>query len=62
MKIIPIPSKENYLKIMITKLESFVKRLRWKAFFMVNQKQRMTKLMRTEERIGSSLLYRYPRI
>ena len=32
-KNIPIPTKNSYLKAMITKIESFVKRLRWKAFF-----------------------------
>ena len=32
-KNIPIPSKSSYLKVMINKLESFVKRLRWRAFF-----------------------------
>ena len=32
-KNIPIPNKNRYLKEMISKLESFIKRLRWKAFF-----------------------------
>ena len=32
-KNIPIPTKNSYLKAMITKIESFVKRLQWKAFF-----------------------------
>ena len=30
---IPIPSKNVNLKNMIFKLESFIKRIRWKAFF-----------------------------
>ena len=30
---IPIPSKNAYLKNMTFKLESFIKRIRWKAFF-----------------------------
>ena len=33
LKDIPIPSKSNYLKCMIEKVESFVKRLRWEAFY-----------------------------
>ena len=32
-KNIPIPTNNSYLKAMITKIKSFVKRLRWKAFF-----------------------------
>ena len=32
-KNIPIPNKNQYLKEMISNLESFIKRLRWKAFF-----------------------------
>ena len=37
-KNIPIPSKTNYLKCMIEKVESFVKRLRWKAFYFCKEK------------------------
>ena len=33
LKNIPIPNKNVYLKNMIFKLESFIKRIRWKAFF-----------------------------
>ena len=33
LKNIPTPSKRVYLKSMIRKLEHFIKRLRWKAFF-----------------------------
>ena len=33
LKSIPIPSKIAYLKNMTFKLESFIKRIRWKAFF-----------------------------
>ena len=33
MKNIPIPSKNTYLKNLIFKLESFIKRIRWKAYF-----------------------------
>ena len=33
MKNIPIPSKNAYLKNLILKLESFIKRIRWKAYF-----------------------------
>ena len=33
MKNIPIPSKNAYLKNLIFKLESFIKRIRWKAYF-----------------------------
>ena len=33
LKNIPIPSKNEYLKNMIFKLESFIKALRWKVIF-----------------------------
>ena len=39
LKNIPIPSKSNYLKYMIEKVESFVKRLRWKAFCFGKEKE-----------------------
>ena len=31
--IIPIPTKQHYLMYMIGKVESFITRLRWKAYF-----------------------------
>ena len=31
LKNIPIPSKRKYLKCMVEKVESFIKRSRWKA-------------------------------
>ena len=40
LKNIPIPSKPNYLKCMIEKVESFVKRLRWKAFYFCKEKEK----------------------
>ena len=33
LKNIPLPNKKAYLKTMISKLESLIKRMRWKAFF-----------------------------
>ena len=39
LKNIPIPSDQSYLKNMIKKLESFINRLRWKAFFFMNKNQ-----------------------
>ena len=33
LKNIPIPGKNPYLKIMIQKLEKFIRRIRWKVFF-----------------------------
>lgn len=33
LKNIPVPNKESYLKSMISKVESFIKRIRWKAYF-----------------------------
>ena len=33
LKNIPIPSKQSYLKSLTDKVESFLKRLRWKAYF-----------------------------
>ena len=33
---IPIPSKANYLKSMMDKIENFIKRIRWKAHFFDN--------------------------
>ena len=32
-KNVSIPTKQNYLKSMIDKVESFITRLRWKAYF-----------------------------
>ena len=39
MKNIPIPSKNAYLKNLIFKLESFIKRIRWKAYFFENSNE-----------------------
>ena len=36
LKNIPIPTKQNYIKSMIDKTSSFLKRLRWKAHFFDN--------------------------
>ena len=36
MKNIPIPSRNSYLKKLIEKTESVIKRMRWKAFFFEN--------------------------
>ena len=33
LKNIPLPSKDTYRKNLIYKLESFIKRIRWKSFF-----------------------------
>ena len=33
LKNIPIPSKRNYLKSLMEKVESLIKRMRWKAYF-----------------------------
>ena len=33
LKNIPMPSKCQYLKCMVEKVESFVRRLRWKAYY-----------------------------
>ena len=33
LKNIPIPSSFDYLKCLVSKMEDFVKRLRWKAFW-----------------------------
>ena len=33
LKNIPIPSRRIYLQSLLDKLDSFIKRLRWKAFF-----------------------------
>ena len=36
LKNIPLPNKKTYTKLMIEKTKSFLKRLRWKAFFFDN--------------------------
>ena len=36
LKNIPIPSKDNFIKLTITKTEQFIQRLRWKAHFSLN--------------------------
>ena len=33
LKNIPIPSQRKYMKTLISKVESVVRRMRWKAFF-----------------------------
>ena len=33
LKNIPIPSEDSYMKCMISKLENFIRRVRWKSFF-----------------------------
>ena len=38
-KNIPIPSKELYLIKLIEKIESVVKRMRWRAYFFSKEKQ-----------------------
>ena len=38
LKNIPIPTKNTYLKSMISKVESFITRMRWKAIFFLNKK------------------------
>ena len=37
LKNIPIPNKATYEKSIISKTESFLKRMRWKAFFFDNK-------------------------
>ena len=37
LKNIPIPSKESYQLNLIDKIESLVKRMRWRAFYYLNQ-------------------------
>ena len=39
LKNIPIPSNQQYLKCLLKKVNSFVRRLRWKAFFFDNQNE-----------------------
>ena len=36
LKNIPIPDNTSYKLLLIEKIESFIKRIRWKAFFFVN--------------------------
>ena len=36
LKNIPIPSRDNYLRNWIEKVESVLKRMRWKAHFFLN--------------------------
>ena len=40
MKNIPIPSRNTYIKKLIEKTESFIKRIRWKAFFFEQNKDK----------------------
>ena len=39
LKNIPVPSEDNYMKTMISKVESLLRRMRWKAFFFDKKKQ-----------------------
>ena len=36
LKNIPIPDNTSYKLLLIEKIESFIKRIRWKAFFFLN--------------------------
>lgn len=36
MKNIPVPSNSEYIKRLIEEVETFTKRLRWRAFFFLN--------------------------
>lgn len=40
LKNIPIPNKHKYMIIMLNKIESFLYRMRWKAFFALNSNAR----------------------
>ena len=40
MKNIPIPSRNTYIKKLIEKTESVIKRIRWKAFFFEQNKDK----------------------
>ena len=40
LKNIPIPSKDAYLKSLLSKTENFIQRLRWKAYFFLNPDQK----------------------
>ena len=39
LKNIPVPSEDNYMKTMISKVESLLRRMRWKAFFFDKKQQ-----------------------
>ena len=39
LKNIPLPNKDTYQKNLIHKLETFIKRIRWKAFFFENKNE-----------------------
>ena len=40
LKNIPIPTKSRYLKGMVERVESFIRRLRWKAYFFCKDAKR----------------------
>ena len=41
LKNIPIPSRDNFLRLTITKTEEFIQRLRWKAHFFLKPNDNM---------------------
>ena len=43
LKNIPIPDNNSYKLLLIEKIESFIKRIRWKAFFFLNSEQNQNK-------------------
>ena len=51
LKNIPTPNKRTYKLQLIEKIESFIKKLRWKAIFFIN------KSMKTTESCASGLTY-----
>jgi len=38
---IPLPAKDEYLKRFIEKTENFIRRMRWKAYHFLNEKESM---------------------
>ena len=45
LKNIPIPSKNSYMKCLLSKTESFIQRLRWKTYFFLNPDKRKSDLV-----------------
>lgn len=61
LKNIPIPSNQSYLMRLVEKIESFVRRIRWRAHFFLNNGQEETEHA-TEEHYGLSSTLAAPHV
>ena len=57
MKNIPIPTKSQYMKKLITQMEKVVKNMRWKALFFLKEDENYKKTVENIECYGNEEKY-----